>query len=218
MTYRLIETPDYLGLENPEEKKPPFYIDFLSKKMRYRIKQASLRKELLARAIGFKPQDHPKIIDATAGLGRDSLILAALGFEIIMLERSDLLYRLLQDALKRAQQDADMANITARLSLVHADACVWLTQRHENKPDVIYLDPMFPERKKSAQVKREMQLLQCLLGNDDEGHTLLQTAISCAASRIVVKRPRLAPYLAALAPQFQIMGKTSRFDIYLARK
>lgn len=219
MTYRLIATSDYLALENTKANSPLFYIDFLCKKTRYRIKQASLRKEWLARAIGFKPQAHPKIIDATAGLGQDSLILAALGFEITLLERSEPLYRLLQNAIQRAKQDTEMAPIAGRLTLIQTDAREWLSQlEDEQKPDVIYLDPMFPERKKSAQVKREMQILQSLLGKEEGSDDLLKMAITCALSRVVVKRPRLAPYLAALAPSFQIRGKTSRFDIYLVKK
>ena len=81
--YLLMLTSDYLCLQRTSDKKrSPFYIDFLSGKMQYRQKHAGLRKELIARAIGASPRDNPAILDATAGLGRDSYILAALGFEV----------------------------------------------------------------------------------------------------------------------------------------
>jgi 16S rRNA (guanine1516-N2)-methyltransferase len=190
------------------------HIDFLSGKMRYRAQHAGLRSELIARAMGSRPQDHPSIIDATAGLGRDSFILATLGFEITLLERSEVLYHLLDEALKRAQPA--LPEIIARMQLIHADAIQWLKALPEAKrPDIIYLDPMFPERKKSASVKKEMAIMQELLGKDTDHALLFTTALACAKRRVVVKRPRLAPKIAEKAVNFSLSGKTSRFDIYL---
>jgi 16S rRNA (guanine1516-N2)-methyltransferase len=215
--YQLIVTPDYTGLQQTDDPtSPPFYIDFLSGKMGYRSQHASLRKELLARTIGFSPRVNPTIIDATAGLGRDSFILASLGFHVTMIERSPLLFALLQDALNRAHQDHRIAPIAARLKLIHADAKEWLpTHAAQYQPQVIYLDPMFPERKKSAAVKKEMVILQDILGKDMDAEPLFEAAFSCATHRVVVKRPRLAATITALAPSFSMTGKSSRFDIYL---
>jgi len=216
--YLLLRTPDYLGLQKTGYKKlSPFYIDFLSGKMLYRSQHAGLRKELLARAIGFKPGDHPRIIDTTAGLGRDSFILATLGFEVTMIEQSPILHALLCDGLHRATLNPLTCDIIARLHLIHADSKDWLIKSQTTpKPDVIYLDPMFPERKKSASVKKEMVILHHILGNaTDDDAALLEVALTCAAKRVVVKRPRLAAYLTARAPNFSVTGKNSRFDIYL---
>jgi 16S rRNA (guanine1516-N2)-methyltransferase len=216
--YLLLLTPDYLGLQKTTDKKlSPFYIDFLSGKMLYRSQHAGLRKELLARAIGFKPGDHPRIIDTTAGLGRDSFILATLGFEVTMVEQSPILHALLIDGLNRARQNPLTSEIIHRLKLIHADSKEWLTSSQNNpKPDVIYLDPMFPERKKSASVKKEMVILHNVLGKaSDDDAALLEVALTCAAKRVVVKRPRLAAYLTARVPNFSVTGKNSRFDIYL---
>lgn len=211
--YLLIFTHDYLGLQKAGEKKlAPFYIDFLSSKMLYRSKQAGLRKELLARAIGIHPREHPFIIDATAGLGRDSFILASLGFEITMLERSPIIYALLVNAMERAKNDTHIAPIIERMHLIHANALQWLEGK---RCDVITLDPMFPERKKSSSVKKEMVILQDLLGNDDDSEQLFKLSLTCAAHRIVVKRPRLAENMSGCTPNFSLTGKTSRFDIYL---
>lgn len=215
--YLLLLTPAYLGLLKTSEKRfTPFYIDFLSGKLAYRSKQAGLRKELLARAIGCKPSDKPVIVDATAGLGRDSFILAKLGFNITMLERSPVLYVLLQDALARARSEASLADVLARMHLIHTDAISWLnTPAAHPAPDVILLDPMFPKRQKSASSKKEMALLQDLLGKDEDEQELFATALACATQRVVVKRPQLAPNIAEYTPDYSLPGNSCRFDIYL---
>jgi 16S rRNA (guanine1516-N2)-methyltransferase len=215
--YALVVTADFLGLQSCNSPKfAPFYIDFLAGKMRYRSDEASLKKELLARALKAKPKDHPRIIDATAGLGRDSFILASLGFTVTALERSPIIYVLLRDALRRAAENADTAPAAARLQLIHADAGSWLaTLEEEKRPDIIYLDPMFPSRDKSAAVKKEMVILQDLLGKDPNTDNLLALALACSKRRVVVKRPRLAPSLSGLAPSYTLAGKSSRFDIYM---
>jgi len=213
--YLLLLTSDYLGLLKPGEKKP-FYLDFLSGKIRYRSQHAGLRKELLARAMGMKPRENPVIVDATAGLGRDSFILAKLGFEVIMLERSPVLFVLLRDALERARQDTLMQPVVERMRLLHADAHEWL--KSSPRIDIIYLDPMFPQRQKSASVKKEMVILQELLGKDQDADSLFRLALTCAARRVVVKRPRLAVNIVERAPTFTLTGKSSRFDIYLTNR
>jgi 16S rRNA (guanine1516-N2)-methyltransferase len=227
--FLLIVAPDYLGLLKTAEQtfnrrhRSPFYIDFLSKEMRTRSKKKGLRSEFLARAIGIHPRDRPHIVDATAGLGRDSFMLAALGFEVTMLEVSPILYVLLKDALTRAENDEIFSPIIERMHLVHADAMTWLKNlssiQTANAPDVIYLDPMFPARKKSAAVKKGMAILQELLENcDDPAKNLLDLALTCAKGRVVVKRPRLATTLSEHLLDFSIKGKSSRFDVYIVKK
>ena len=215
--YQLAAIGDCLSLLCPDDPRfTPFYIDFLHGKLRYRGDQAGLKREMLARALGKKPKDQPRIVDATAGLGRDSFILARLGFSVTLLERSDILHALLQNALQRAAADTEMAPVIARMHLIHTDAKDWLPQLSEaDRPDIIYLDPMFPEREKSASVKKEMVILQHLLGKEEDGADLLETALACSNQRVVVKRPRLAPALSARERNFALMGKSSRFDIYL---
>lgn len=215
--YTLIQTPNGLALQSSNDPKAkPFYIDFVSGKLAYRAKQAGLRKEAVARAMGCHPRENPFIVDATAGLGRDSFILASLGFNVTMIERSAILFDLLKDALERASHDPKTADIVSRLDLIHANAIAWLTKpAYTKRPDIIYLDPMFPERKKSASVKKEMVILQDVLGNDMDCANLLDAALTCATSRVVVKRPKLAENIGERAPNFTLSGKTSRFDIYL---
>lgn len=194
----------------------PLYIDFLSGKMTYRRQHASLRKELLARAMGLKGNLQPKIVDATAGLGRDSFILACLGFEVTLLERSAVIHAELEDAIQRALQDSLASPIIQRLHLIKTDAITWMENCPvSERPTIIYLDPMFPERSKSALVKKEMRLFHDIVGDDPDADALLPAALACTTQRVVVKRPRLAASLMDLAPSFSMKGSSSRFDIYL---
>lgn len=211
----LVFTSNFLGLAPAGEKNiRPFHIDFLSDSLMYRCRQASLRKELLARAVGKHPREQPVLVDATAGLGRDSFILAALGYEITLIERSPIIHALLHDACERAKKDVRTASILNRMRLIQADSAAWMA---DNASDIIYLDPMFPERKKSASVKKEMVFMQQLLGNDDNANELFAIASRCAGNRIIVKRPRLAQNIANKNPDFSLAGKSSRFDVYLCQ-
>jgi 16S rRNA (guanine1516-N2)-methyltransferase len=214
--YSLLLTPDHLCLQDNHSKSLPLIIDFLSGPMTYRRQRTSLKRETLARALGLKNHTTPKIIDATAGLGRDSFILACLGFEVTLLERSPIIQALLEDGIHRAQQDPIVGPIAKRLHLLTIDTRQWLQTLPANEhPDIIYLDPMFPERNKSALVKKEMRIFHDLVGEDIDADELLTLALTCATKRVVVKRPRLATPLANLTPSFSQTGSSCRFDIYL---
>jgi len=83
------------------------------------------------------------------------------------------------------------------------------------RPEVVYLDPMYPHTGKSALQKKEMRLFRRLVGDDEDVPRLLQAALGCATKRVVVKRPRTAPPVLELKPSLAIEGKTTRFDVYL---
>lgn len=213
--YLLVLTPDYLGLQKVGDNSHPLYIDFLSGKMQYRCQHLSLKKEALARAGGLKHNKKMKIVDATAGLAQDSFILACLGFDVTLLERSPLIHALITDGMKRANKEPSIQH----LHLIQADAITWLSQcKPADRPDLIYLDPMFPQRKKSALTKLEMRVFHDIIGDDLDAEALLAAALACATQRIVVKRPRLAASLKGPAPHFSFIGKSSRFDVYLIRE
>ncbi|MDF2867244.1 MAG: SAM-dependent methyltransferase [Gammaproteobacteria bacterium] len=187
----------------------PVYIDFLAGKNAWRQKAGG--QELLAKAVGCKGANKPSIIDATAGLGRDAFVLANLGCEVLMLERSAIMALLLQDGLTRLKSHSNLDN----LQLVQQDALSYLDQLSEsNRPEVIYLDPMYPHRTKSALVKKEMRILRALVGDDQDALALCQQAIQKAKKRVVVKRPRIAEPLLA-KPDIVFSGNNSRFDVYL---
>jgi len=193
---------------------PELQIDFLTGPLGYRLKHRA--KEILTKAVGIKGNYRPTVIDATAGLGRDAVLLAHCGCSVVMLERSPVVAGLLADALGRLNATLPDDKKFA-LSLVQTDAKIYLQQLAEqDQPDVIYLDPMYPHRTKSALVKKEMRQLREIVGDDTDSQALLEIALKRAKNRIVVKRPRLAPTLSDLKPSFVITGKTQRFDVYLA--
>lgn len=213
-SYVLKLCPKHLGLVKIGVKLKPLIVDFLSGKLAYRREHASLRNEALARALGLNHQESPIILDATGGLGRDSFILASLGFKIYILERSPILFALLRDGIMRALGNKHVAPIVERLLLFNVDAKEWLRDPPV-VPDLVYMDPMFPHRQKTALVKKEMQFLQDVIGEDEDALELFNAAFSCAKKRVVVKRPRLATSLIEKAPNFSLQGASSRFDVYL---
>jgi 16S rRNA (guanine1516-N2)-methyltransferase len=188
-----------------------------------RLKRASLKSEMIARACNLA--EKPKLIDATAGLGHDSLLMAHLGAQLTLVERHPILYTLLEDTHQHALQDPYLAQTAERIHLIFSDSAQFLKQQAEQAAlyDVVYLDPMFPQRdqnqqaiKKQAQVKKQMQLLHLLLpehGEMDLGDHLLALAQQIA-KRVIVKRPRLAVYLADAEPNHQWQGDACRFDAY----
>ncbi|MDF1614911.1 class I SAM-dependent methyltransferase [Desulfurivibrio dismutans] len=213
-------TPKRLELRQTGKQAPgPVYVDFAAERLAYRRRQSGRRRENLARAVGLKGGYRPAVIDATAGLGRDAFILAALGCRVQMLERSPIVHALLADGLQRAAGTADIAALVREnLQLLAGDALTFLTQSPFPAADVIYLDPMFPERTKSALVKKEMRLLRQIAGDDTDAGPLLAAALQKAGRRVVVKRPRHAPALPGPAPGFSLSGKSSRFDVYLLNR
>lgn len=176
--------------------------------------------EALLKAAGVRPGQPLKVIDATAGLGQDSFMFANAGCQVLMLERSSLLHALLEDGLRRALNSADtrVRDAAARMQLLLADSLVVNLDALPLVPDVIYLDPMFPQRRrKSARVKKNMFMLQQLLDEEPPEEGLLEKALLAARKRVVVKRPRIAGFLDGCKPSFQMTGTSSRFDIYLTQ-
>lgn len=183
--------------------------------MAARVRPDRLHRELLVRAAKLRNVDgEPFVVDATAGLGEDSLLLAAAGFRVRMYEHEPTIAALLRDALERARKDERLADAVSRMDLVEADS-VEALRNLELVPDVVYLDPMFPQRKKSAAVKKKLQLLQTLerpCSNEDE---LLSAALAVGPRKVVVKRPVKGPYLAGVKPSHSLAGKAVRYDVLL---
>jgi 16S rRNA (guanine1516-N2)-methyltransferase len=192
------------------------FIDFISGKNAHRRQFGGGRGQPLAKAIGLKKGATPTIIDATAGFARDAFVLANLGCQITLIERNPLIATLIEDALLRAANDDDIADVIQRMSLINSDAVEYLTKlEQQNRPEVIYMDPMYPSREKSALVKKDMRLLHQLAGPDTDSEELLTTARNTALKRVVVKRPKSAPYVGDQKPATSIESKNTRYDIYL---
>jgi len=171
----------------------------------------------LLHAVGLRGALSPAVLDLTAGLGRDAFRLAAAGCPVTLVERHPLVAALLADGMARAAADPRTEAIIRRMTLLTHDSRELCALGITPSPDIVLLDPMFPIRGKTARVKKDLQLLQRLLGAEDDGGSLLLPAIRLARRRVVVKRPRLAPFLAGLRPSFSQTGRTARYDIYLAR-
>jgi 16S rRNA (guanine1516-N2)-methyltransferase len=210
--YHLQKTDSGLRLVDKFSHQHPLLINFSDAEFSYRLRRGGGKKEMLARAVDAKPG--LRVVDCTAGLGRDSFLLASLGCEMTLYERSPVLALLLRDAIDRALQNEALFEIANRLHLVHGDA-LQAFDSGIDKPDVILVDPMFPARKKSAKVKGEMQFLQRFIGKDEDATRLLQSALATGCERLVLKRPLLTNDIAGMKPSFSLKGKSSRFDVFL---
>lgn len=212
-----------LGLERlallTSEGHGEVFADFVGGAAKHRREHGGGKGQPVAKAVGLKGKDGLTVVDATAGLGRDAFVLASLGCIITLVERSPVAAALLADALVRAAADASTATIAARMTLVHADASQWLAAlSEEQKPEVIYLDPMFPDTGKSAAAKKDMQAFQAVIGDDLDTERLLAVAVTAAKKRVVVKRPRLGPPIAGVVRTGEMVGKSTRFDLYAPKR
>ncbi len=200
-------TAEGLALEADGMRLVPDFRDMLP-----RLARGRLGRELLVRAAKVKGVENPLVVDATAGLGQDALLLAAAGFRVKLFERNEVIAALLADALRRASADAGLADVVARMELSGSDSVEGLRTLAEHA-DVVYLDPMFPERRKSAAVKKKFQLLHHLERPCDDAEELLHAAMEARPRKVVVKRPAKGPFLAGVEPSYSIKGKAVRYDV-----
>ena len=191
------------------------FVDFVEGAVAHRRKFGGGRGQSIAKAVGLKAGATPLVVDATAGLGRDAFVLASLGCQVVMLERSPVVAALLADGLTRAYADPEIGHwMQERMRLLPGPALQRL-QELTIAPEVVYLDPMFPHKKKSALVKKEMRVFQSLVGPDLDADALLPAALVVASKRVVVKRPRLGERIPGPPPNAELQGKSTRFDFYV---
>lgn len=220
----LVVAPHAIELQQTGRKAPgPIRAEFTEGAVDHRRKFGGGKGQMIAKAVGIKAGVYPWVLDATAGLGKDSFVLATLGSTVTMIERSPIVHCLLNDGLQRARdyalQDPELFAVLQRMHLAQQDSRDYLQSLTAgNFPDVIYLDPMFPERHKTADVKKDMAAFHSLVGKDEDADALLPLALAHANYRVVVKRPRKAPLLNNQAPSYQLEGKSSRYDIYTLKK
>ena len=215
--FLLVFTEERLELRQTGKQVPgPLYVDFVGGAVDYRRRHGGGRKQAIARAVGIKSGYLPTIFDVTAGLGRDAFVLAGLGCRVHLYERSPIINALLEDGIKRAESSNEIgAIVRERMLLTFGDSRVLLLHLQDEKPDVVYLDPMYPHRTKSVLVKKEMRYLRALVGDDQDAPELLAKALQYAQKRVVVKRPKSAPSIEGTEPNLIIKTKNSRFDVYL---
>lgn len=189
-------------------------VDFLSSSAEYRRLHGGGAGQAVAKAVGLKKRKEMTVLDATAGLGRDAFVMASLGARVSMLERNRVVHLLLKDGLDRLKNSVELEEISNRLNLIDGSLLKPDSISLSGPFDVVYLDPMFPERSKSAKVKKDMALFHDLVGADLDADGLLRPALDLAEYRVVVKRSKKAPCLAGKKPATALVGKSSRFDIY----
>ena len=210
--------------------------EFVSGSNRHRINYGGGNGQSIAKAVGVSGKFQPQVLDVTAGLGRDAFVLAGLGCNLTLLERNPIVYKLLEDGLLRAQLQADsdleLGTIISRMQLLNIDCLQYLDALKNNsidntidnnttnnsQPDIIYIDPMFPLRKKSAKVKKDMQALHKIVGADEDSGQILDKALANARYRVVVKRAAHAEFLADTKPTYSLNGKSTRYDIFALQK
>ncbi len=190
-------------------------VDFTAGAVDFRRRQTG--KELLLKAVGCKGSVRPAVIDATGGLGRDSFLLAAAGCQVHIFEREAVIAALLADGIERAHRHPETAAIAARMRLTVGDALPFLLamQAQQERAEVIYLDPMFPERHKAALVKKELQFLQLLASSDSAAEQQILSAARAVSHRVAVKRPAKAQFLGGVSPSHSLFGATVRFDVHI---
>lgn len=181
--------------------------------MKDRISPHRLNGEMLIKAARIKGQENSSltILDATAGLGEDSFLLAAAGFKLILVEYNRTIYELLEDGLRRGLEDPDISHIVSRMNAINGNS-IDIIESKEFNPDIIYLDPMFPTRKKSGLIKKKFQIMQELENPTDMEIELLEAAINFRPRKIIIKRPLKAQSLGDIKPTYSIEGSVIRYD------
>ncbi|MBO1519929.1 class I SAM-dependent methyltransferase [Oceanisphaera pacifica] len=215
--FALVLTEGRLELRKLDEPKlGGVYVDLADGAAAHRRKFGGGRGQSIAKAIGLKKGHTPSVLDGTAGLGRDAFVLAALGCKVALCERHPVVHALLADGLRRAALDGDIGDwISERMQLLPFGYTLAKAAEVITAPEVVYLDPMFPHKKKSALVKKEMRVFQSLVGPDLDADALLPQALQLARARVVVKRPSYAGFLNEVSPSAQITTKGNRFDLYV---
>ena len=190
---------------------------FIEGPILHRLKYGKGRGQNLAKAVGMKSNKNRNIIDATAGLGYDSFILASLGANVTLIERSEKIYKLLQDGISEGMlYGGEISKIIGRMSLIYGDSKNILPQL---SPEVILIDTMYKDRKKSALVKNDMRLVREIVGTDSDYTELIEVALKFALNRVVIKQPRYAEPLKEIKEcSHQILGRTIRYDVHMVAK
>lgn len=204
--------PEGLTLTDGDLEICPDFVHLLG-----RLRRDNLSHELLVKAARLKglPAEYtPTLLDATAGFGEDSLLLAAAGFQVTLCEQDEVIAALLEDAMQRAAEHPDLKDIVCRMRLYKGDSIAYMKEHAaEQRFDVVLLDPMFPERQKSALVKKKFQLIHYLEHPCSEEKELLEAALALHPRRIVIKRPLKGPFLAGRKPSYSLKGKAVRVDV-----
>ena len=210
-----------LAFVDQELGKKPYYVDFTAGAWKQRFHAGLPKSHIFRKALGFRETGAGRVLDVTAGFGQDAMMILTLGVELTAIERSPVVFAVLEDGIRRAaREDETLKARLTNLKLLNVEALDYLAGlTADNAPDVIYLDPMFDKPKKKAKSPKEMQLLHALLGDPPSAEAelqLLKKALMVAKQRVVVKRPLKARAILA-SPVHTYKGQSVRYDVYLRR-
>ena len=177
-----------------------------------RVTGGHIQHEMLLRVAKTKTEN-PTAIDATAGMGEDSFLLAAAGYNVTLFEKDPVIAALLADGLRRAAENPQLLGITGRMTLIEGDSTEHLSEH--TGAELIYLDPMFPARRKSGLVNKKLQLIQHLEQPCVDEKSLFDAAIAAKPHKIIIKRPLKGEFLAGVKPQYSVKGKAIRYDCFV---
>ena len=180
-------------------------------RMLNRVTKGRLHHEMIVKLAKTKTE-HPVAVDAAAGMGEDSFLLAAAGYEVYLFERDRVIAALLGDALRRAGQDEQLRGIVGRMHLKEGDSIELMPQLGIT-PEIVYLDPMFPPRKKSGLIHKKLQLIQKLEQPCADERELFDAAAALHPKKIIIKRPLNGALLADRKPSYTVKGKAIRYDV-----
>ena len=180
-------------------------------RMLNRVAKGRLYHEMLVRIAKTK-SEHPIAVDAAAGMGEDAFLLAAAGYEVLLFEKDPVIAALLKDAMRRAEDDPNLREIVGRMRLTEGDS-IELTPQITAKPEIVYLDPMFPPRKKSGLINKKLQLIQKLEQPCADETALFNAAVALKPKKIIIKRPLHSGFLADKKPSYTVKGKAIRYDV-----
>lgn len=209
--FHLIHDHEGYALADSHVSMKPLRVRFDSPDYLRRLSAAGRKSELVARAVAAKAG--LRVLDCTAGLGRDSFLLAHLGCHVTMLERSRVVSILLADGVHRAGADLRLADAASRVRVLRVDAIEFLRDTSE-RFDVIYIDPMFPKKQGSAAVKGAMQAMQNFLGTDQDALALLMAAIEFGCPRVVLKRPPTGDWVAPVQPVHVFKQRNAAYEVF----
>ena len=176
-----------------------------------RVTKGRLHHEMLVKLAKTKTE-HPVAVDAAAGMGEDSFLLAAAGYEVYLFEQDAVIAALLRDALYRAGEDDRLREIVGRMHLSEGNS-IELMPRLGITPEIVYLDPMFPPRKKSGLIHKKLQLIQKLEQPCADERELFAAAAAMHPKKIIIKRPLNGAPLADRKPSYTVKGKAIRYDV-----
>jgi len=205
-------------------RTPPLklVLDFNNQHFRFRKSHGGGKRQHIVRAMGLHKQPALRIIDATAGMGADSFVLACHSANMTLVEQHPILSLMLENAVTQALEIPELSEIASRMHVCSNTNSIELLSAPDinKKYDVIYLDPMYPERnKKQAKAKKNMQIIQYLLADfENQDELLFNTALASGVKRIVVKRPIAADSLLQMKPHSVIESTNTRYDIYINKK